>query len=264
MPQAQTGAGWRAQPRPAGMIVKSAYPRVESTCRRAFVSCCLRPRPMPAAQDASELDAPFAFDGPPAPRRPAVITRDDEGRATVRAIRLTAPLRVDGRLDEAIYSALPPIGDFIQQEPLEGLAGHREDRGLAAVRRRALYVTFRAVGEPARARWSPTRCAATATTSSRTTTSRSCSTPSTTAATASRSRSTRSAAAWTARSRTSGTSNARLEPDLGRQGRAVRGRLDGRSRHAVQVAALPAGPRADLGLQRRAASNRCEERDRRS
>ena len=59
-----------------------------------------------SAQDASEPDAPFAFGGPAAPAPPAVITRDDQGRATVRATRLTAPLRVDGRLDEAVYSTL--------------------------------------------------------------------------------------------------------------------------------------------------------------
>ena len=41
----------------------------------------------------------------------------------------------------------------------------------------------------------------------------------------------------------------RLESRLGRPGRAVRRRLDGRSGHAVQVAALPAGARADLGVQ---------------
>ena len=41
---------------------------------------------------------------------------------------------------------------------------------------------------------------------------------------------------------------------------AVRGRLDGRGRHPVQVASLPARPRADLGLQR-APHQPVEERD---
>ena len=95
------------------------------------------------AQDASELDAPFSFSGPPAPPPPAVITRDDEGRATVRAVRLTAPLRVDGRLDEAIYGALPPIGDFIQQEPLEGPPATEKTEVWLLFDDEALYVSFR-------------------------------------------------------------------------------------------------------------------------
>ena len=41
---------------------------------------------------------------PPAPIAPAVISRDDEGRATVRAIRLTQPLRLDGELDGSVGS----------------------------------------------------------------------------------------------------------------------------------------------------------------
>ena len=32
----------------------------------------------------------------------------------------TAPLRIDGRLDDEIYAAIPPIGGFIQQLPREG------------------------------------------------------------------------------------------------------------------------------------------------
>ncbi len=39
----------------------------------------------------------------------------------VRAVRLTAPLRIDGRLDEEIYAAIPPIDGFVQQLPVEGV-----------------------------------------------------------------------------------------------------------------------------------------------
>ena len=56
---------------------------------------------------------------PPAPVAPATIARTDQGRATVRAIRLTEPLNVDGVLDEAAYQT-PPIDGFIQSLPLEG------------------------------------------------------------------------------------------------------------------------------------------------
>jgi len=52
--------------------------------------------------------------GPPAPTLPQTLARDDQGRATVRAVRVTTPVRVDGKLDEAIYSSVQPATDFIQ------------------------------------------------------------------------------------------------------------------------------------------------------
>ena len=61
-----------------------------------------------------------ALDGPPPPVPPAVVSRDAEGRVTLRAIRLDQPLTVDGRLDEEIYQRVPPVSDFIQQVPSEG------------------------------------------------------------------------------------------------------------------------------------------------
>ncbi len=61
-----------------------------------------------------------AIDGPPPPVPPAVVSRDAEGRVTLRAIRLDGPLTVDGRLDDEIYQRVPPVSDFIQQEPQEG------------------------------------------------------------------------------------------------------------------------------------------------
>ncbi len=48
-----------------------------------------------------------------------VVTRDGAG-VTVRAIPAPGGIRVDGRLDEEIYSLTPAISDFVQQEPDEG------------------------------------------------------------------------------------------------------------------------------------------------
>ncbi|MEQ1854521.1 MAG: hypothetical protein ABMA01_23365, partial [Chthoniobacteraceae bacterium] len=45
----------------------------------------------------------------PAPVPPATITRSPDGRATIRAVRLDAPLRIDGKLDEPVYERVPPI-----------------------------------------------------------------------------------------------------------------------------------------------------------
>ncbi len=71
--------------------------------------------------------APAAFgqsaaviDGPPAPVGSEVVSRDAAGRVTVRAVRLTEPLVIDGLLRDPIYSQVPAIGDFVQQEPHEG------------------------------------------------------------------------------------------------------------------------------------------------
>ena len=57
---------------------------------------------------------------PPNPVPPEVITRNDARMATVRAVRLGEPLRVDGRLDEAVYRDTPAITDFIQTLPRNG------------------------------------------------------------------------------------------------------------------------------------------------
>jgi hypothetical protein len=51
---------------------------------------------------------------------PSLVERSANDNVTVRAVKLDAPLKVDGHLDEAIYSRVQPITDFIQQEPREG------------------------------------------------------------------------------------------------------------------------------------------------
>lgn len=79
------------------------------------------------AQDGPSVAGPHAavapaalLDGPPAPVAPAVVSRDAQGRATVRAVRLTEPLVIDGLLGDEIYNQVPAIGDLVQQEPHEG------------------------------------------------------------------------------------------------------------------------------------------------
>src|SRR6185295_9182804 len=79
------------------------------------------PQPPAARTEPAEpADLPFAFDGPPPPVAPEVVTRDAAGRATIRAVRLTSPLRIDGHLDEAVYTSVAPTSDFIQVEPNGG------------------------------------------------------------------------------------------------------------------------------------------------
>jgi hypothetical protein len=67
------------------------------------------------------LSASASAAGQTAASRPdgPLLTRDAERRATIRAIRLTGPLRVDGVLDEPVYTNVAPITDFIQTLPRE-------------------------------------------------------------------------------------------------------------------------------------------------
>ncbi len=51
---------------------------------------------------------------------PAIVNRLAADSVTVRAVRVASPLRIDGRLDEEVYSSVVAISDFIQQEPDEG------------------------------------------------------------------------------------------------------------------------------------------------
>ena len=67
------------------------------------------------AQQRAEVQ--IVIDGAPPPVAPATITRDAEGRPTVRAVRLTEPLRLDGALDDEVYRSVQPFGDLVQVEP---------------------------------------------------------------------------------------------------------------------------------------------------
>jgi hypothetical protein len=91
------------------------------------------PPPGVPAGGPGTSELPLAFDGPPPPIAPATVTRDEAGRATIRAVRLRSPLRLDGALDEDIYTSVSPVSDFIQMEPQEGST---------ATERTELWVTF--------------------------------------------------------------------------------------------------------------------------
>ena len=50
----------------------------------------------------------------------AATARDAAGGITVRAVRATSAIRIDGRLDEEMYGTTDAISSFVQQEPDEG------------------------------------------------------------------------------------------------------------------------------------------------
>ena len=54
---------------------------------------------------------------------PAIVERTAPDKVTVRAVRVAAPLTIDGRLDEDVYRSVEAISGFLQQEPREGAAG---------------------------------------------------------------------------------------------------------------------------------------------
>src|SRR5688572_6268015 len=96
--------------------------------------------PLPVAI-APEL--PPGYIGPPLPVAPEVVTRDSAGRAAVRAVRVTEPVRLDGRLDEALYRDVPPISGFLQMEPQAGLPATERTDLWIAFDEDHIYVSFR-------------------------------------------------------------------------------------------------------------------------
>ena len=104
---------------------------------RAVLSVCLLFR---AASSSAQLPA---IDGPPAPVAPSVVNRDSTGRATVRAVRLDAPLTLDGKLDEAVYQATPSVSDFIQQVPREGAKATERTESWVMFDKDTLYIAAR-------------------------------------------------------------------------------------------------------------------------
>ena len=82
-------------------------------------------------------------DAGPARQATALISRDAAGSATLRAVQLTQPLRIDGRLDEGLYADVDPISDFIQIEPQEGSPATERTEVWLAFDEDNLYVAFR-------------------------------------------------------------------------------------------------------------------------
>ncbi len=54
----------------------------------------------------------------PAPSdQPNVLVRDANYKSTIRAIKLTAPLKFDGRLDDEVYTRYPGCEGMLQAAP---------------------------------------------------------------------------------------------------------------------------------------------------
>ena len=81
---------------------------------------------------------------PVPPTLPQTITRDDQGHATVRAVRVTTPMRTDGKLDEAVYGSVEPASGFIQMEPNGGQPATEKTDVWVLFDNDNVYVSFRA------------------------------------------------------------------------------------------------------------------------
>jgi hypothetical protein len=99
------------------------------------------PQGSPSGADSRPLG--IAIDGPPPPIPPAVISRDERGRITLRAVRLQQSLVIDGRLDDPVYREVLSIGDFIQQDPNENQPATEETAVWIFFDERNLYVSAR-------------------------------------------------------------------------------------------------------------------------
>src|SRR4051812_26558990 len=72
------------------------------------------------------------------------MSRDTEGHVPLRAIRLEAPLKIDGKLDEPLYTSDLPISDFVQNEPKSGEPATEKTDVWVSFDRNNVYVSVRA------------------------------------------------------------------------------------------------------------------------
>jgi hypothetical protein len=81
-------------------------------------ACVIAASPAAAAPQAPSIA--HVIDGPAPPESPNGMVRDSAGRSTIRAVKLSEPLRLDGQLDEAIYRSAAGFGGMIQVAPRYG------------------------------------------------------------------------------------------------------------------------------------------------
>ena len=133
-------------------LLRSAAP-VAPWLMAAFIAT---DRPLDAqspSNGARQEDVGVVLDGSPAPLAPASITRDSLGRATVRAIRLDAPLRLDGELDEEVYSQNQPFGGFIQAAPTSGAPSSERTDVWVTYDETHIYITCRCWDSAPASQW---------------------------------------------------------------------------------------------------------------
>ena len=120
----------RRQPRPVRLRSRRAPARPCFAYNRASVQSPLRLALLAAlfastlstahAQPATSTANGVTINGPAPPVAPETVARDGQGRVTLRATRISTPMKMDGRLDEEPYRLVKPMGDFVQTDPKRG------------------------------------------------------------------------------------------------------------------------------------------------
>ena len=101
-------------------------------------------QPVAAQTPRSSAPAPaLSLEDPPAPVAPETVSRGENGRVVVRAIRLTQPLRIDGKLDEAVYQQNTPATDFIQSTPSTGKVATEKTEAWVLFDKNFIYIVGR-------------------------------------------------------------------------------------------------------------------------
>ena len=95
-----------------------------------------------AAEVGAQVDT--AGGGLLTPVPPATIARGSSGGVTVRAQWVVTPLAPDGRLDEVVYTDVPPMSGFIQVEPQVGALAIEQTEVWLFFDDTQVYVTIRA------------------------------------------------------------------------------------------------------------------------
>ena len=112
-------------------------------CALIVLAVCARPLRLVAADDEPEA---LTADGRPIPVAPEVIARNQAGVA-VRATRISAPMIIDGQLDESVYTQVKSITEFVQQDPKEGAPVSEHTEAWVLYDDRNIYIACRCLDE---------------------------------------------------------------------------------------------------------------------
>src|SRR5262245_39369133 len=80
--------------------------------RFVFVFVLLCAAPFRALAQVGNVGGGPSIDGPPAPTPPETINRGEDGKITMRAVRVDQPLDLDGALEEPVYQSVPSASHF--------------------------------------------------------------------------------------------------------------------------------------------------------
>ena len=99
------------------------------------------------------MDLSLESGAPAPPIPPDTISRDQTGRATIRAVRIPEGLLIDGQFDEAVYQTIAPFGGFIQIEPNAGAPATERTDAWVFFDDTNLYIAARAWDSAPESEW---------------------------------------------------------------------------------------------------------------